>query len=301
LIIVLSCMLWFYTSAGDLMHTNNAAYMSLFSTTDNSQIGRSVRGSKVSSFYFKVHLFHIFLQFCESLYVSLKAWSMTDTPCGLDGYSYAMRDKTSKKITHSRPWPYSPFSSGDVIGPYISLPPLHPPSRSRRDPHELANIKRECITIELKGQEYFKSLEYVQSKEMLTLMYVSRKPVDGSSVPPTTKKPATVENVPERGTEGSGSGSGLACLYKCYSSMANCRTSLHRQQAPLFRFLSNHQCYDRLTSLQPAAPQTSSRTRNYHCRHHLKKLQLVHWPITLVVHHACPLFPSVCELSNAQT
>jgi COMPASS component BRE2 len=129
-------------------------------------------------------------------------------PCGLDGYSYGMRDKTGEKITLSRPRPYGrSFGSGDVIGLYISLPPLRPPSK--RDPHDPANIKRERIAIEFKGQEYFESLEYSQSKEMLALVDFSRKPpVDGSSVPPTTKKSATVKNVPERGTRGASSTSG---------------------------------------------------------------------------------------------
>jgi COMPASS component BRE2 len=128
-------------------------------------------------------------------------------PCGLDGYSYGVRDKTGEKITLSRPRPYGrPFGSGDVIGLYISLPPLRPPSK--RDPHDPANIKRERIAIEFKGQEYFESLEYAQSKEMLSLMDFSRKPVDGSSVPPTTKKSATVKNVPERGTRGASSATG---------------------------------------------------------------------------------------------
>jgi COMPASS component BRE2 len=129
-------------------------------------------------------------------------------PCGLDGYSYGMRDKTGEKITLSRPRAYGrPFGSGDVIGLYISLPPQRPPSK--RDPHDPANVKRERIAIEFKGQEYFESLEYAQSKEMLSLVDFSRKPpVDGSSVPPTTKKSATVKNVPERGTRGAASASG---------------------------------------------------------------------------------------------
>jgi COMPASS component BRE2 len=130
-------------------------------------------------------------------------------PCGLDGYSYGMRDKTGEKITLSRPRPYGrSFGSGDVIGLYISLPPLRPPSK--RDPHDPANIKRERIAIEFKGQEYFESLEYAQSKEMLSLVDFSRKPADSSSVPPTTKKSATVKNVPERGTRGASSASGPA-------------------------------------------------------------------------------------------
>jgi COMPASS component BRE2 len=146
----------------------------------------------------------------EGAYVRL-GWARREAPlggpCGLDGYSYGVRDKTGEKITLSRPRPYGrSFGSGDVIGLYISLPPLRPPSK--RDPHDPANIKRERIAIEFKGQEYFESLEYAQSKEMLALVDFSRKPADSSSVPPTTKKSATVKNVPERGTRGASSVSG---------------------------------------------------------------------------------------------
>ncbi|KAI9511316.1 hypothetical protein F5148DRAFT_1297978 [Russula earlei] len=86
-----------------------------------------------------------------------------------------MRDKTGEKITLSRPRPYGrPFGTGDVVGLYISLPTLREPSK--RDPHDPAHVKRERIAIEFKGQEYFESLEYAQSKEMLALMDFSRKP-----------------------------------------------------------------------------------------------------------------------------
>src|SRR6266702_116598 len=120
-------------------------------------------------------------------------------PCGLDGYSYGIRDKTGEKITLSRPRVYGqPFSAGDVVGMYISLPPLR--EGVKRDPHDPAHIKRERIAIEFKGQEYFESLEYTQSKEMVALMDFSRKPnADTSAVPPPAKKSATVKNVPERG------------------------------------------------------------------------------------------------------
>ncbi|KAH9001630.1 hypothetical protein EDB92DRAFT_1932089 [Lactarius akahatsu] len=120
-------------------------------------------------------------------------------PCGLDGYSYGMRDKTGEKITLSRPRAYGePFGAGDVVGMYISLPALR--EGAKRDPHDPAHVKRERIAIEFKGQEYFESLEYTQSKEMIALMDFSRKPnADTSAVPPPAKKSATVKNVPERG------------------------------------------------------------------------------------------------------
>jgi len=130
-------------------------------------------------------------------------------PCGLDGYSYAMRDKTGEKITLSRPRPYGrPFGTGDVVGLYISLPPLR--ESSKRDPHDPAHVQRERIAIEFKGQEYFESLEYTQSKEMLALMDFSRKPADAAPAPPSTKKSATVKNVHERGGAGGGSGRGAS-------------------------------------------------------------------------------------------
>ncbi|KAH9063720.1 hypothetical protein EDB83DRAFT_2506475 [Lactarius deliciosus] len=120
-------------------------------------------------------------------------------PAVLDGYSYGMRDKTGEKITLSRPRAYGePFGAGDVVGMYISLPALR--EGAKRDPHDPAHVKRERIAIEFKGQEYFESLEYTQSKEMIALMDFSRKPnADTSAVPPPAKKSATVKNVPERG------------------------------------------------------------------------------------------------------
>jgi len=119
-----------------------------------------------------------------------------NAPCGLDGYSYGVRDKTGEKVTLSRPRPYGqPFGTGDVIGMYISLPSLRRPSPN--DPHDPAHIKRERIAIEFKGQEYFEALEYTQTKEMMALMDV--KATDSTSLPSSSKKSATVKNVPERG------------------------------------------------------------------------------------------------------
>lgn len=119
-------------------------------------------------------------------------------PAGLDGYSYAMRDKTGEKVHLSRPKPYGqPFKSGDVVGMYISLPsPRRQPNK--KDPFDPAHIKRERIAIEFKGQEYFESLEYSQSKEMLALMEANNRSKTNSSTPapPPTKKSATVKNLP---------------------------------------------------------------------------------------------------------
>jgi COMPASS component BRE2 len=145
----------------------------------------------------------------EGAYVRL-GWGRREAPlggpCGLDGYSYGMRDKTGEKITLSRPRPYGqPFGTGDVVGMYVSLPALRP--GAKRDPHDPAHVKRERIAIEFKGQEYFESLEYTQSKEMVALMDFSRKPADCAPVPPSTKKSATFKNVPERGAGAGGRGS----------------------------------------------------------------------------------------------
>ncbi|KAL5490423.1 ASH2 [Sanghuangporus weigelae] len=120
-------------------------------------------------------------------------------PVGLDGYSYGYRDKDGRKVTLSRPRPYSEkYGSGDVIGLYISLPPKRKPKAN--DPNDPANLKRERIAIDFKGQAYFESVEYPQSKEMIALMDSStNKAKDTSSVPSSAKKSATVKNLPERG------------------------------------------------------------------------------------------------------
>ena len=119
-------------------------------------------------------------------------------PAGLDGYSYAMRDKMGEKVHLSRLRPYGqPFQSGDIIGMYISLPsPKHQPKKN--DLYDPAHVKRERIAIEFKGQEYFESLEYTQSKEMVALMNENdRKKAAGSTpAPSSTKKSATVKNLP---------------------------------------------------------------------------------------------------------
>lgn len=122
-------------------------------------------------------------------------------PVGLDGYSYGIRDKTGEKTTLSRPKAYGrPFGSGDVIGMYIALPPRRKPSPN--DVHDPARIKRERIPIDFKGQEYFESLEYPQSKEMISLVDYSGKAASAASVPSAAasgKKSAMVKNLPDRG------------------------------------------------------------------------------------------------------
>lgn len=110
-------------------------------------------------------------------------------PVGLDGYSYGYRDKTGDKVTLSRPRPYGrTFGSGDVIGMYISLPPRK--TADKKDSNDPAHVKRERIPIDLKGQEVFETLEYPQSKEMISLMDYSDKSVNTASVPSVPKKSA---------------------------------------------------------------------------------------------------------------
>ncbi|KAL4068076.1 hypothetical protein V8B97DRAFT_2021640 [Scleroderma yunnanense] len=121
-------------------------------------------------------------------------------PVGLDGYSYGYRDKTGDKVHLSRPRPYGRnFRTGDVIGMYISLPPRRKPDNT--DPHDPAHLKRERIPIEFKGQEYFESLEYAQSKEMIALMQYSNKAAETASLP-LSKKSANPKSLPERKAPG---------------------------------------------------------------------------------------------------
>ncbi|KAH7889249.1 hypothetical protein F5I97DRAFT_492918 [Phlebopus sp. FC_14] len=120
-------------------------------------------------------------------------------PVGLDGYSYGYRDKSGDKVHLSRLRPYGrSFRSGDVIGMYISLPQRRQPDPT--DPYDPAHLKRERIAIEFKGQEYFESLEYAQSKEMIKLLEFSNKPPTTTSLPsaPPGKKSAAARNLPDR-------------------------------------------------------------------------------------------------------
>jgi COMPASS component BRE2 len=119
-------------------------------------------------------------------------------PIGLDGYSYGIRDKTGEKVTLSRLRPYGRgFSTGDVVGMYISLPPRR--KATENDPHDPAHVKREHIPIDFKGQEYFESLEYPASKEMISLLDHPSKYSNSSSLPSSSKKSATVKNLPKHG------------------------------------------------------------------------------------------------------
>ena len=95
-------------------------------------------------------------------------------PAGLDGYSYAVRDKIGETVRLSHPKQNGkPIKSEDVVGMYISLPPHLKPNP--RDPYDSVYFKRERIAIDLKGpgQEYFESFEYAQLEGMIALMEVN--------------------------------------------------------------------------------------------------------------------------------
>lgn len=108
-------------------------------------------------------------------------------PCGLDAYSYGIRDSSGEKITISRPAPYGvPFGTGDVIGCLIHLPPedefsdipdVEARERKRRetreaenDPLNPARIARKRYPLYYKGQHYFEMVEYPVAKEMENLV-----------------------------------------------------------------------------------------------------------------------------------
>ncbi|OCF31049.1 hypothetical protein I316_07320 [Kwoniella heveanensis BCC8398] len=89
-----------------------------------------------------------------------------DAPVGADGYSYAIRDVGGEKVTLSRPKAYAnrEFTTGDVIGCLINLPPRRDPvDEPKNDPKY---IKRQRRHFNYKGQSYFESSEYMPSKEM---------------------------------------------------------------------------------------------------------------------------------------
>jgi COMPASS component BRE2 len=130
-------------------------------------------------------------------------------PVGMDAYSYGYRDLTGERVTLARPKSYAKtFGTGDIVGMYISLPPRSP--SDAQDPNDPAHVKRERIAIDSKGQEYFESLEYAQTKEMRTLMTTTPSSSGtnkaAASVPTSInfspKKSATVKNLPERSNRG---------------------------------------------------------------------------------------------------
>lgn len=118
-----------------------------------------------------------------------------NAPLGIDGYSYAIRDKTGEKVHLSRPQKYGePFRSGDVIGILVDLPKIRQPQDGDRD--DPARIERSRIPIRFRRQLYFESIEYPVSKEMEDLaesalpskLKQAPKPHEASVTPAATKK-----------------------------------------------------------------------------------------------------------------
>ncbi|KAG9012137.1 hypothetical protein FRB93_002280 [Tulasnella sp. JGI-2019a] len=109
-------------------------------------------------------------------------------PVGMDGYSYGYRDKTGDKVTLAKLRPYGkPFGSGDVIGLYICLPPRRKPSKN--DPLDPARVMRKRVAINYKSQLYFESMDYAQTKEMISLMDFK-----GASSAAPSKKDASLKD-----------------------------------------------------------------------------------------------------------
>ncbi|KAI8969733.1 hypothetical protein BDB01DRAFT_855533 [Pilobolus umbonatus] len=102
-----------------------------------------------------------------------------NAPVGYDAYGYGYRDKTGDKVFCSRPQPYGePFSTGDIIGLYISLPK-----------HRAKSVTRRRIPIAYKDHLWFEEKDFRPSKEMEALAdpyrkedTVSTKVLKGSSI-----------------------------------------------------------------------------------------------------------------------
>ncbi|KAA8910422.1 hypothetical protein FN846DRAFT_770280, partial [Sphaerosporella brunnea] len=97
-----------------------------------------------------------------------------DAPVGFDAYSYGLRDQGFDKVHMSRPKPFvsdASFETGDVIGLYISLPPLSVQRELTDDPAaKSGDIVRDRLPIRFKNQLWFESFEYQPTKEYEDLM-----------------------------------------------------------------------------------------------------------------------------------
>ncbi len=94
-------------------------------------------------------------------------------PCGLDGYSYGIRDSTGDKVTLSRPKAYGkPFGTGDVIGCMIYIPEPTPAENEEKqkaredDEWHPSKVVRKRIPIRYKDQLYFEMVDYATTREM---------------------------------------------------------------------------------------------------------------------------------------
>jgi COMPASS component BRE2 len=123
-------------------------------------------------------------------------------PAGMDGYSYGIRDATGERVTFSRPKPYGvAFGPGDVVGMYISLPPLRQPDPN--DPADPAHTRRERIPIQLQKLTYFESKEYPPAKEMAELLDPNKAAAKAAAAaaeadPPGAKKAGGGKRAPGR-------------------------------------------------------------------------------------------------------
>lgn len=147
-------------------------------------------------------------------------------PCGLDGYSYGIRDATGEKVTISRPKAYAGkgFGTGDVVGCLIYLPDPQGEGdgqtgeqvrkeggggggalgREKDDEYDPSVVRRKRIPIRYKGQLYFESVEYSVPKEMEALVARDGRPVD----PPVDGDVASAASTTTTATNGNGGGSG---------------------------------------------------------------------------------------------
>lgn len=109
-----------------------------------------------------------------------------NAPVGFDGYSYGIRDTSGEKVHLSVPKTYgSQFSTGDVVGVFLNIPPRPAAKRilTARDPAynaksvNPAQVVRKRVAIRYKGQLYFESSEYAASKEMEDLAAKTADPI----------------------------------------------------------------------------------------------------------------------------
>jgi hypothetical protein len=95
-----------------------------------------------------------------------------NSPVGSDAYSYGFRDLTGQKVHQSRPTQYGePFKTGDVVGLYISLPPL-----KKVDPnYRPKSPKRHRIPILFKGDTIFEYKDFKPTHQMNQLLELPEK------------------------------------------------------------------------------------------------------------------------------
>jgi COMPASS component BRE2 len=140
----------------------------------------------------------------QGAHVCVRRKAPLNRHCGLCSYPYALCDKKGKEVTLSRSRLYGPpVHSGNVVGLYISHPPLRMP-----DPKDASNptsLKRERVAIKFKRQVYFEALEYPLSKEMLALMDFKVKVFGSTLAPPPCAKKSVAAKVLFKRARGSDS------------------------------------------------------------------------------------------------